>query len=111
MTIEDTIAAVVEAKVRQVVREELRAALAEVGQRRGDDCFLSIARAAELADVHPDTVRGWVRGRQLPEHRAGRELRVKRSELERHLNRGADLNGGRPATPEEEAGAILARRR
>lgn len=107
MTIEDTIRAVVREELQRVLHEELRAAFAETSPPDADGYF-SIASAAAFAEVHPDTVRAWVKSGALPEHRAGRELRVLRSELR------AFLAAGRSAarlSAEEEAAAILARRR
>lgn len=108
MSIEDTI--------REVVRAEVRSALREVFPDRGsapsptsDDGYLSIARAAELAEVHPDTVRGWMKEGRLARHQAGRELRVRRSDLHAFLA-AAPAAPGQP-TPEAEATGILSKRR
>jgi len=67
-----------------------------------------VAKAAEMADVHPDTIRGWVKAGELAGHRAGRELRIRRDELRRFLE-GGDAQNNRP-TPEEEAAEIFRRR-
>lgn len=66
------------ALVRAVVREEIRAVLAEA---KGEE-FLSTEAAAKLADVAPGTIRRWIREHRLSENRAGRMVRVLRSELE-----------------------------
>lgn len=106
--------ALVKESVRQVVREEIRAALKEalgdVGRALAprDDGYLSVEKAAEFAEVHADTIRGWVKAGRLPEHRAGRELRIRRDELHRFLDVAA--NDDRP-TPEQEAATMLSRRR
>lgn len=56
----------------------------------GDEAaYLSTRVAATLAGVHPATVRDWMRRGLLHEHRAGRELRVRRDELCAFLARGA----------------------
>lgn len=77
--------------VRDVVREELRIALAEARPRQAAnvntpaDSYLSVAKAAKVADLAPNTIRTWIRDGQLAGHRAGRVLRVKRSDLESFL--------------------------
>jgi hypothetical protein len=50
-----------------------------------------------------------VRAGRLPEHRAGRELRIRRDELHRFLDRAGE--GDVRPTVEDEAAMILARRR
>jgi excisionase family DNA binding protein len=73
--------------VRETVREVLREELATHGRRNGvpaasaDDGFLSVAKAARLADVAPGTIRAWIRQGRLTSQRAGRVLRVSRREL------------------------------
>lgn len=71
--------------IAQVVRDELArqrppAAVA--------DEYLSVARAAAVADVAPGTVRRWIREGRLVGHHAGRVLRVKRTDLEALLRGG-----------------------
>ena len=77
--------------LRDVVRDELRIALAEGRPRQaanpssGSEPYLSITNAAQLADLAPNTIRTWIRDGRLPAHRAGRVLRVRRSDLEKFL--------------------------
>lgn len=52
------------------------------------DEYLSTGEAAELAGVAVGTVRRWIREGRLSKHRAGRHLRVERSELESLLRNG-----------------------
>ena len=79
--------------IRAIVREEVRAAVAEVLTRnapaRGadDGGYLSIAGAARFASVAPGTLRRWIRTGRLPVRRAGRVYRVARAELEAFLER------------------------
>jgi excisionase family DNA binding protein len=79
--------------VRQVVREEIRAALDDDAARTaprnalGEDGYLSIAAAAAYAAVAPGTLRRWIRSGRLPVHRAGRVYRIGRLELEDFLTR------------------------
>lgn len=71
--------------IRNIVRDEVRRAVAELAPR---DEYLSTEAASALASVHPDTVRRWIREGKLGEHRAGRELRIGRADLERLLRTG-----------------------
>jgi excisionase family DNA binding protein len=94
----------------EVVREEVRAALADARATNSEeDGYLSVQKAAALADVHPDTIRAWIKAGRLRGYRAGRELRVLRSELCHFLEAGDSAD--HRETPEEEAATILARRR
>ena len=98
--------------VRDVVREEIRAALSERAvdaiRRNGSpeamhaDGYLSIAHAAAFADVAPGTLRRWIRSGRLPVRRAGRVYRIARAELEDFL-----LRQGRSANVVARARAIV----
>lgn len=93
-------AAIVEL-VRAEVDRRVSAALAE---RPAATAYLSTAAAAAHAEVAPGTIRRWIREGRLVEHRAGRELRVSRAELEQLLGRGIRAPGpGRELTPEQLA--------
>lgn len=72
--IRDDLYAAIREVVREVVREELRAA-------QQVDEFLTVAQAAQLADVSRGTIRRWIKLGQLTEHRAGPRLRVRRADL------------------------------
>ena len=85
--------------VREVMREDFARPAAEE--------YLSVARAAEVADVTSGTIRTWMGEGKLGRYRAGRELRVKRSDLDRLLRGEAP---GSEASPEERALAALAAR-
>src|SRR5258708_2117539 len=92
------------------VRDGVRAVLAEARTTSPEeDGYLSVQKAATLADVHPDTIRAWIKEKRLPGGHAGREVRVLRSALRRFLDAG-DSTDDRE-TPEQEAATILARRR
>jgi len=73
------------ALIAEVVRDELRKLTAPTP----DDEYLSTRAAASFADVSGGTIRRWIREGKLPPHRAGRLVRVKRSELERMMKDGA----------------------
>lgn len=79
--------------VRDVVREEIVPLMAR-GRDRLDPQprFLTVQQAANIAAVKPDTVRHWIKGGRLPEHRAGRHLRVRLDQLEAFMatDRGVD---------------------
>lgn len=92
--------------IADLVREEVRRALAEVAQ---PDEFLTTAHAAEVAKVAQGTIRRWIRAGRLTSQRAGRELRVLRSDLAALMhNHGG---GDRERTPEELAEDFVRRRR
>jgi excisionase family DNA binding protein len=84
--------------IRAIVREELALALAD---RAEPDELMSTANAAELAGVAEGTVRRWIREGRLPERRAGRLLRVSRSELATLL--GISRRAAGELSPEELA--------
>lgn len=74
--------------VRDVVREEIRAALEKPGpppsaNANGD--YLSVGEAARVAGVAEGTIRSWCRQGRLVPYRAGRVYRVKRGDLEMFL--------------------------
>jgi excisionase family DNA binding protein len=78
--------------IREVVREEIRTALDGQSRRNAtsnpdDDGggYMSLTRAAQLADVAPGTLRRWIREGRLDASRAGRVFRIRRDELERFL--------------------------
>lgn len=96
--------------VRDVVRDEIRAAFQErtaidarrnIGQDAGTG-YLSIARAASFADVAPGTLRRWIRSGRLPARRAGRVYRIERAALVAFL-----ASAGRAADVAERARAIV----
>ena len=72
--------------VRSTLREELAALSPDhAAVRNATDVYLSVAKAARVADVAPGTIRTWIRAGRLAARRAGRVLRVSRAELERFL--------------------------
>ena len=86
--------------VRQVLREERPPPTPSE--------YVSVADAARRAAVTPQTIRTWMSAGRLGRYQAGRELRVKTSELEELLSGGA-----RPKetlSPEEAAARELRRR-
>jgi excisionase family DNA binding protein len=63
---------------RQAVEEVLREQAAQ-GERE----YLTTQEAAQLARVVPGTIRRWIREGRLPGANAGREVRVRRADLDR----------------------------
>ena len=88
----------VSAELEAMIRAEVQRAVADA--TRVDE-FLSTEKAAKVADVHPDTIRRWVKARKLTEHRAGSRIRVSRIELERFMRSGGVSND--ELSPEEMA--------
>lgn len=85
--------------LRTIVREEIRAAFARhkgepLRQSGVGDVYLSVTKAARLADVAPGTIRAWIRAGRLDSRRAGRVLRVSRVELETFLATGLSAKAG-----------------
>lgn len=110
MSFEETLRAIIREELKSVLRSDLLARLAEHRcTTQEEDGYLAIQKAADFADVHSDTIRAWIKAGRLRGYRAGRELRVLRSELRRFLETGDSAE--QRETAEEEAATILARRR
>lgn len=94
-----------EAALREIIRDELKAVirqeLANKPAAVGD--YVSASEAARIASVQVQTVRAWMRSGKLKEYKAGRVLRVRRSELELFLATGPAADATENATPEELA--------
>jgi excisionase family DNA binding protein len=98
-----------EGALRALVSEEVRRALREeLARAPGQDEFLPVTDAARIAAVHADTIRAWIAMGRLVRYSAGRELRVKRSDLEAFLRSGpaADTD----ISPEQAARRFIAQR-
>ena len=84
MTFEDTI--------RQIVREEIRAAIGESsgrGTSSGDD-LITIEEAAVIARRTAATIRGWQDSGKLKRHGQGRHRLVSRAQLRQVLEGKTD---------------------
>lgn len=66
---------------RRIIREEVRAALAE--QSKSPDEYLTIEEAARIAKVHHSTVRGWVKDGSLAA--GGPPYRIRATDLAERL--------------------------
>jgi len=85
--VDDTLRQLVRDTVREVLREELASLTRRNSGPVGgsDDGYLSVAKAARLADVASGTIRAWIRQGRLTGKHAGRVLRISRAELESFL--------------------------
>jgi len=87
--VEQALRATVPDLVRQVLREQT----ASSPPSPSDDGFFTTAEAAEWARVNPATIRQWIKVGRLERFRAGRSLRVSRSELRTFLEKGTCQTG------------------
>jgi excisionase family DNA binding protein len=80
--------------LRALVREEVRAEIRKVLDQAQSPEYLTTSTAADFAKLSEATIRRWVRRGKLASFRAGRELRVLRSDLERVLKDDAANDSG-----------------
>ena len=69
------------------------------------DAFLTVADVAEMLKLNQQTVRNWIDQGLLPALKVGRRVRIKRSDLERVLERSYSAgasSGRRDAGPSAE---------
>lgn len=78
MSLEETIARVVEETVRRVVREELAA-------NSGPE-VMTVEQAAAYTGRAPKTIRGWLLA-GLPSARKGRRIHIRRADLDEWMTR------------------------
>lgn len=95
-------------EIRQIVREELAAAGGALSSR-GE--YMSTAEAGQLAAVSQGTIRRWIREGRLTAAGAGRELRVRRDEIEALMSTGPRGRNARGFQQSPEALAKNALRR
>ena len=90
-------------QIRALVVEVARSEVARIlDERDTSPERLSTSEAADAANVHPKTIRRWIAEGKLPSERAGREIRVRRADLE-HLLRVPPSASGSTLTPEQMA--------
>ncbi len=108
--LEQALRSLVREEVRQVVRDELgMLASSQATPRNVAESYLSVAKAAHVADVAPGTIRAWIRAGRLESRRAGRVLRVGRAELERFMK--GELSAASRAKVTRRADELSTRRR
>lgn len=66
-----------------------------------DEDFLTVTDVAELLQLNPQTVRNWLDGGKLPAVRAGRRVRVRRTDLEAFI--GVPTTVEQPEQPKKRA--------
>jgi excisionase family DNA binding protein len=100
--------------IRRIVREEVRAALAEAAASHAtrttttsNDEYLSVSEAAKVARLHHGTIREWIKDGSLKSCRAGRVYRIRRADLDSRL--AASVVEPEAAKVEECVSAILAK--
>ena len=102
--------------IRPIIREEVERLLLDLRQMVADTLssqtreleeYISVGHAARFVGVKEATVRDWIKKGYLQEFRAGRLLRVQKTELERFLLSGT--NDKKPST-EKLANMILGKR-
>jgi excisionase family DNA binding protein len=97
--------------VRAAVREELTLAVSSpLTKTSAPSEYLTIARAAEVADVHACTIREWIKNGSLKSYRCGgRGYRILRSDLDACLT----VEAADPSAQEisDHVDALLMRRR
>lgn len=103
---EDEFRDIIRCEVRQAIREELGKKPAAGGD------YVSVAEAAQIAAVSPQTIRAWIRAGKLKQFNAGRVIRVRRPELEALMASpaGSPVSPSRELSPEEEGRRFVARR-
>ena len=105
-----------EGALRTLISEEVRRAVRDELERkprsRESLAMVSVAEAARLCSVAPQTIRVWGRAGRLTLHRAGRVWRVRVADLEALLAAGGpQYREGADLSPEEFADRDFARRR
>ncbi len=70
-------------ELRAIIREELERAQGTSGP--APDKLLPLAEAADLAGISPETLRSYIHAGRVPAKRAGREYRVRLSDVHRAM--------------------------
>lgn len=94
-----------DAELRDIIRDEIRAALRDEVRKTPANAgeYLSVAKAAEIASIAPQTIRRWIGEGRLAGYNAGRVIRVRRSELESFLVSANRHDGRSEPSPESLA--------
>ncbi len=67
-----------------------------------DDDFVTVAEVADRLKLNQQTVRNWIDQGSLPALRVGRRVRIRRSDYERLLTEGLDVNPGQSGPSAED---------
>jgi excisionase family DNA binding protein len=102
-----------EAELREIIHEEVQSAVLQVMGTKPAAAgeFVSAAEAARIASVSSQTIRAWIRSGKLATYKAGRVLRVKRTELEDFLTTGPTPDNADDMSPEDLADRDFRERR
>jgi excisionase family DNA binding protein len=102
-----------EAELREIIHEEVQSAVLQVMGKKPAAAgeFVSAAEAAKIASVSSQTIRAWIRSGKLATYKAGRVLRVKRTELEEFLTIGPTPDHAENMSPEDLADRDFRERR
>jgi excisionase family DNA binding protein len=97
-----------EAALTAAIRDLVRAEVADqvstaLAARPIVSELMATGEAAAFARVAAGTIRRWIREGRLVEHRAGREMRISRAELEQLLRRGTRAPKPSNQSPEDLA--------
>jgi excisionase family DNA binding protein len=110
MSIDELVAATVARVIREEVPAAVRRAMADNPRASGNGEYLTPEKAADVADVHIDTVRLWLKDGKLPTHWAGKRKRVLRSDLEQLMAAGPLGQDDEGPSSDEIAARALAKR-
>jgi len=89
--------------IREIVRDEIKKALAETAPSD----YLSPRSAAALAEVTTRTIRQWIADGKIAGHGTGRLVRVRRADLERLLREGGRRRCVDDMSPEARADRVF----
>jgi excisionase family DNA binding protein len=111
MSLEESVRIVVREEMQRVLRQELGAIVEAVrsAPKTGEIEFLSVAEAAQLAQVSEATVREWMT-KGLKRYGQGRVVRIRRPELLAFLSSNPE-SAAEEMDVEERAVSILSRAR
>lgn len=100
-----------EQELKQLVKEAVREALAELGYRPGaaaaDEDLVKLKDVRPRVDVGVSTLKKWIAAGQLPSYGKGRSVRVRLGEVRACFARRRAAVAD-PSTPGAKANAILA---
>jgi len=72
-------------KLREMIREVVREEIAAIAATKPGE-YITTSEAADEWSLHPGSIRRWIRQGRLPACRTGRQIRIKRADLEALVN-------------------------